>query len=25
MGFISSLPQLVWDKRLCCYCCCCCC
>jgi len=22
LGFISSLPQLAWDKRLCCYCCC---
>uniref|UniRef100_A0A452XWY3 Uncharacterized protein n=1 Tax=Aegilops tauschii subsp. strangulata TaxID=200361 RepID=A0A452XWY3_AEGTS len=21
MGFTSSLPQLVWDKRLCCCCC----
>jgi hypothetical protein len=25
LGFISSLPQLAWDKRLCCCCCCCCC
>jgi WD40 repeat protein len=24
LGFISSLPQLAWDKRLCCCCCCCC-
>jgi hypothetical protein len=25
VGFISSLPQLAWDKRLsCCFCCCCC-
>ena len=24
-GFISSLPQLAWEKRLCCCCCCCCC
>jgi hypothetical protein len=23
LGFISSLPQLAWDKRLCCCCCCC--
>ena len=23
-GFISSLPQLAWEKRLCCCCCCCC-
>ena len=22
LGFISSLPQLAWDKRLCCCCCC---
>jgi hypothetical protein len=25
VGFISSLPQLAWDKRLSCCCCCCCC
>jgi hypothetical protein len=25
LGFICSLPQLAWDKRLCCCCCCCCC
>jgi hypothetical protein len=24
LGFISSLPQLAWNKRLCCCCCCCC-
>jgi hypothetical protein len=24
LGFISNLPQLAWDKRLCCCCCCCC-
>ena len=24
-GFIFSLPQLAWEKRLCCCCCCCCC
>jgi len=23
LGFISRLPQLAWDKRLCCCCCCC--
>ena len=24
-GFIFSLPQLAWEKKLCCSCCCCCC